>query len=94
MYNEIFIVTRQVFFQSRGVHYACADNNPVVAVFDALGHAIECVELLTANNDASEKKVEVINHHSSVGLMFSYVRRDDNNLAESAYNIIHETVLP
>lgn len=93
MYHEIYIITRQIFIQSRGVHYACADNNPVVAVFETLSHAIECAERFTANSDASGPKAEVINHHSSVGLMYSYVRKDENDLVESAYNIIHETVL-
>lgn len=93
MYHEVYIITRQVFFQSRGVHYACADNNPVVAVFETLAHAIEFAERFSANDDASGTKLEVINHHSSVGLMYSYVCRDENNLADRAYNIIHETVL-
>ena len=93
MYLEIYIVTRQTFFESRGVHYACADTNPVVAVFATLSHAIECAERITANSDGSGTKAEVINHHSSVGVMYSYVCRDDNKLAERAYNIIHETLL-
>ncbi len=93
MNHEIYIITRQMRYESRGVRHAIEENNPVVAVFETLSHAIECVERLTANYDESRTKTEVTNHHSSVGLMLTYVCKDVLDQVDVAYNIVHETVL-
>lgn len=93
MNHKIYIITRQMRYVSRGVRYTIEDNDPVVAVFETLSHAIELMERLTAQNDPSGTKVEVINHHSSTGLMFTYVCMNETDKVDRVYNIIHETVL-
>lgn len=36
---NIYIIVKQVFYVSRGIHYQCADDNPVVMVYKSVDEA-------------------------------------------------------
>lgn len=94
MYHEVFIIVRQSFFVSRGFHYQTADNNPVMATLSSFTDAEDFIKRIVTPTLLPTDSVERIDTMQSMGLIRSYVVKNERGIVDRAYNIIQDIVLP
>lgn len=93
MNEQIFIVTRQNFFVSRGVHYAMAMCNPVVGAWQSKQMVDEFFERRIQNFIANGFVCEHVKEDHSLGTIERYIIKDKYGVVDCSYSVIVEPLI-
>lgn len=93
MEDQIFIVTRQHFYVSRGTHHAMASDCPIVGAWRS--KLMIDAFFRRRSSDFIEKgwTVEHVKESSSLGIIERYIVKNKQGYPEVSYSVILEPLL-
>lgn len=89
---NIYIIVKQFFYVSRGIHYQCADDNPVVMVYKSVDEAKRACDRLTQSWIQRHPDVKLKTSAPSSEFVAKYGLFVGDN-CEISYNIIKESLI-
>lgn len=94
MVQEIFIVTRQHFYASRGEHHAMASDNPIVGAWQSKQMVDDFFKRRIPFYTERGYTCEYVRVPDSIGVLELYTIKNKEGFIDCTYSVILEPVLP
>ena len=92
--RRCYILVRQIFFVSNGVHYQRIDDNPVVGVYTTAEAAKDAARRIIANLVAkSDETVHMVEQACDSELIYKGFVVDSSGSIERSYSVIKQGML-